>query len=81
MKLGITKKELPILAERYLRYIGGMIAGAGIGMMLAVGFVPEDDRKLFRMRYYVIAFAFLCVGAVIGGIVADFIRRKTAVKE
>jgi uncharacterized membrane protein AbrB (regulator of aidB expression) len=62
MKLGITKEQLPAA----LRHFGGMIAGAGIGMFLAVAFIPEDERKIFHFRYFVTAGILIIFGSVVG---------------
>jgi hypothetical protein len=62
MKLGITKEQLPAA----VRYFGGMISGAGIGMFLAIAFIPEDDRKIFHFHYFVTAWILICVGSIIG---------------
>jgi hypothetical protein len=77
MKLGITKEELPIVAERFLRQFGGIISGAGIGMFLAVEFVPQDDRQIFHIHFFVTAWVCICLG----GIVANLYRRKSPRKD
>ena len=69
MKLGITKEQLPAA----LRHLGVMISGAGIGMFLAVAFIPEDERKIFYFHYFVTAYILVFVGSV----VASFRRKKT----
>jgi CDP-diglyceride synthetase len=73
MEIGIEKKELPSLVERYLTYLGGIICGVGVGMFVAVEFVTEDDRRIFHIHYFVTAW--VCV--LLGTLVASLFRRKT----
>jgi hypothetical protein len=75
MKLGITKEELPMMAERFLRQFGSVISGAGLGMFLAVIFIPEDDRKVFPFSFFLTAWVFICVGPIVSSS-ANLIRRK-----
>lgn len=51
MKLGITKDDLPDIARSFCT----LISGAGVGMVLAVAFIPKDDRKILQFQYFVVA--------------------------
>ena len=51
MKLETTKHGLPSLARSFCT----LIFGTGIGMLLAVAVISEDNRKVFDFHYYVIA--------------------------
>jgi hypothetical protein len=62
MKLGISKKELPAM----IKALGYIISGMGIGMFLAIVFVPKDDRgKLFHFGYVLAAWILILVGSVV----------------
>jgi len=80
MKLGITKQQLPEMAQTTLRYFGGMIAGAGIGMFLAVAFIPEDDRKIFRFHFFVTAWILICAGPLVANL-AKLVRQSQQQKD
>src|SRR5690242_19445260 len=51
MKLGIPKDQFSILADKLWMYFEGIILGIGLGMFLALLFVPENDRKMFPLGF------------------------------
>jgi len=57
-----------------------MIAGAGIGMLLAVAFIPEDDRKIFHFHYFVTAWILILVGPIVANL-AKLIRQNQQQKD
>lgn len=62
MELGISKERIQVNAGKWLNYYGGMIAGAGVGMLLAIAFIPEDDRRIFKFHYFVTSGILILVG-------------------
>jgi len=76
MKLGITKDDLPDIARSFCT----LISGAGVGMFLAVGFIPKDDRKIFQFQYFVVA-QLLGVGGAILRWLIDWIGSRRAKKD
>lgn len=76
MKLGITKEQIPILVDRSVMYLGGILFGIGGGMLLAVGFFPEENRQMFHLHYYLTACAFETAGLLTVGVVANLVRRR-----
>jgi hypothetical protein len=77
MKLGITKEQIPALLNGLACYCGGMIAGIGLGMLIATRFVPEDDQKMFRFQFYVIALSCVFAGGFVANIPVYFQRKKS----
>ena len=75
MKLGITKDDLPDIARSFCT----LISGAGVGMFLAVGFIPKDDREIFQFQYFVVA-QLLGVGGAILRWLIDWIRSRRVEK-
>ena len=73
MKLGITKEDLPDIARSFCT----LISGAGVGMIIAVAFIPKDDRKIFQFQYFVVAQLLGVGGAVLRWLI-DWIRSKRA---
>ncbi len=71
MKIGISKGDLPAIARSFCT----LICGAGVGMFLAVGFVPKDDRGIFHFSYFVTALALAFGGSVLRSII-DSVRQK-----
>lgn len=73
MKLGISKEDLPDIARSFCT----LISGAGVGMIIAVAFIPKDDRKIFQFQYFVVAQLLGVGGAVLRWLI-DWIRSKRA---
>ncbi|HVU26498.1 MAG TPA: hypothetical protein VHG71_02040 [Verrucomicrobiae bacterium] len=66
MKLGISKGELLATLKSSSRYFGGMITGMGLGMFLAIAFIPKDGRKIFDFDYITTALILTCIGNIFG---------------
>ena len=73
MKLGITKEQLPIIAGRSVRYFGGIIAGIGIGLLLAVSFIPHD-HAILHFDYFMTAWLLVCAGTITASLAGLFHR-------
>ena len=73
MKLGITKDDLPHIARSFCT----LISGAGVGMMLAVAFIPKDDRKIFQFQYFVAAYLLVVGGAVLRWLIDWICTKRT----
>jgi hypothetical protein len=74
MKLGITKDQLPLM----MNHVCVLISGAGIGMFLAVAFIPEDDRKIFPFHYFVTAWVLVIGGSILRSSIVNWLRPKKA---
>ena len=75
MKHRISKDQLSILADKLLMYFEGIILGIGVGMFVALLFVPKDDRKVFPFPFYIVAFA-CCLLAQLITPLPHLLRRK-----
>lgn len=76
MKPGITKDDLPDIARSFCT----LIFGAGVGMILAVAFIPKEDRKVFQFQYFVVA-QLLGVGGAVLRCLIGWICTKRAKKD
>ena len=75
MKHRIPKDQLSILADKLLMYLEGIILGIGLGMFLALLFVPKDYRKVFPFPFYIVAWACSCFAPLIVPL-ANLLRRN-----
>ena len=57
------------------QYLEGLVLGIGLGMVLAVEFVPEDGRKVFDTRFWMVAFGCTCLGPFVFRL-TNWLRRK-----
>lgn len=71
----LSKDDLPTIARSFCT----LICGAGVGMFLAVAFVPKDDRDVFHLSYFVTAWLLILSGSVLRSM-TGLLRRKDAEK-